>query len=116
MKTISTFASFLLFSIACCWSIYAFHLDFEYVGPEHHYEIEKAAFERNNDNWYKEFPSLLDWLEDADRKEEALKREFGEQCVATWDFFNLEGHLYDHTTDRSLSAQAPDNWAKGERD
>lgn len=116
MRKTAIFGSFFLFFIAFCWTVYAFHLDFEYISPEHHYEMDKAAFERNNENWYKEFPSLLDWLQDAERKEEALKREFGEQCVATWDIFNVERHIYDHTTDRSLSAQAPDDWARGEPD
>lgn len=41
--------------------IYAYILDVEYVGPEKHYEMEKAAHELSNPPGTSEFPSFDEW-------------------------------------------------------
>lgn len=108
--------SFIMFGISAGLT-YAFVLDIEPLSPEKSYALEKDIYNQSHDgDWNGSFPSYEVWLDQREESENrlhdyliSLSEEIGVQAAITFDPWyqdTREGH----------GAQAPDDWARGERD
>lgn len=95
--------------------IYAYVYDVEPCTPEKHYEMERDIYHHSSHFDGNEFPSFEQWMGEQAATEErrnawirSVLDEAGYQCAETFDPW------YDRAS--NLSAAAPENGTKGERD
>jgi len=87
---------------------YSFVMDCEPMAPDKAYSLDRDAFNRNNDNWSREFPSFAEWYADRD----ASTSRFNEWLNNIAEEAGYEyAACFDPTLD--CSASAPDNWNNG---
>ncbi len=114
--------SFILFGFAG-GMLYAFVFDVEPLSPDKVYSLERAAFNRSNDDWNREFPSFGEWMNEREKGEQkfrdwlcAVVHEFGCEFAASFDpsIDPWSGYYVDLR--EGQPAAAPDNPMRSERE
>ena len=119
-KILSIIALFLILMVG---GLYAYVYDVDPIPPEKVYILEMEAFNRHNDDWFRDFPSFAEWMNE---------RAKGEQKFHEWlsELANKAGkgfaEIFDPNIDpysgkyvdlrESFPATSPEDWWKGERD
>jgi hypothetical protein len=115
IKKVLTYTSMLLFTLTGVLA-YAYVLDIEPLPLDKEYIVERDYFNRTNNNPARSFPDFEHWVVECDERKgrfydwvDRVLDRIGKDAAETFDPWHQdtrEGH----------AGQAPDNWAKGERD